>query len=314
MYHMQFFSKVGSCLFSSLFMLYPRSKQSRVVFLFWWVVITMVYEHYAHAIENSKQTVGFLFAHGLGGNKNNKYWYQPGNPLNWAILDAHASSFDFPEVHNKDPKVVNLAQEGDIQALAQAHRELSHRKDHPDSLVLMGLSRGASTIITYAGSQLHANASLLPVKALILESPFDSVEEVIDYWLKPRYSHNSSPSQSVITPCYYSMFPGYNKHGIKPIQAIASIDRNMPLLLTCSKNDGLTPDKSSLALYAEAKKTGHPHCYILVLEDGKHAHYQQGKSSRKYLTTVHAFYERYDLPHDKQLAHEGRPHLALCQP
>ena len=111
------------------------------------------------------------------------------------------------------------------------------------------------------------------------------------------------------------VFKKYNKSGPKPIESVDQIPSSLPLFLICSPEDALVPAWSTIILYAALKSRGNPHVYLLLLPGGAHAklidHPQYGPL---YAQAVNAFYERFDLPCDPELAHQGQSLLAKCQP
>lgn len=242
----------------------------------------------------------FVFAHGLGGNKDQILWYKKGNSINWSIISDNYYTFNFPDVGNNqsiDRSQVNLAQENDINALAKACSDF-------DNVVIVGVSRGAATAITYCGTKNPKN-----IKALILEAPFDTVENIIKHQVDQ--SKNKQQAYEIFSSQW--SFPLYNKNGIKPDNVIANIDKNIPVLLIHSKTDGLISIESSINLHNKLKQAGHKHVYLLKLDSGQHANYQLGADALKYQETVHAFYKRCGIQCNEILAASGKKYLENCK-
>lgn len=268
-------------------------------------------------INNSVEAVTFIFAHGLGGDKDQVQWYKPNNDINWHIVPGNAKSFDFPEVSYKtingqlvkqpmNSYKVNLGQEEDINALEQATRKIMSQIEKPknikDDLVLIGVSRGASTVLNYAALKNPAN-----IKAIIAEAPYDTVDTIVNH-----LSRHDKNSYNLIAKQWY--FPNYKKDGIKPINIIDKIKLDTPILLVHSYQDRLIPIDSSRRLYNKLKKSGHKNAYLLELNSGEHANYQFGNDAETYQAAVHAFYKKYNIEHDAKLAAKGEVILAKCQP
>ncbi|MBA3953895.1 prolyl oligopeptidase family serine peptidase [Candidatus Dependentiae bacterium] len=262
------------------------------------------------------QPTHFIFSHGLGGGAEQVYWYKPGNPAHWFILDNHTHTFDFPEMRYQvvngkrlplpmDEAKVNLAQEADIHALKQAYQQVL-KSSTSSGIVLMGVSRGAAVTITFTALEQPKH-----IQALILEAPFDSLEHIVEY-LKAQYAHNNTSMQEAIELQWH--FAAYNKHGIKPIDVIDKLDKNLPVLFIHSKQDKLISLESCRNLYTKLKKSGRTQVYLLELDHGEHANYQSGKDAFKYQATVHAFYKRYGITHNEQLALQGHIFLDAAQP
>jgi pimeloyl-ACP methyl ester carboxylesterase len=250
----------------------------------------------------------FIFAHGLGGDDEQVQLYKSGKRTQLSLVPDNCVTFNFPDAEFKgvgkkriklplDNNKVTLAQEGDIQALNAIYKQV--RQETPDSpIVLVGMSRGAATIVTFAATEQPQS-----IKALILEAPFDSLEQIIAQ-LKKKYAHASQATKDAVARAWH--FPNYKKNGIKPITVIDKIDKNIPVLLIHSQQDTLIPVSSSRILYNRLKATGHTHVYLLELPYGEHAQYQLGKSAASYTQVVHAFYKKYGIPYDPELARKGQ--------
>jgi hypothetical protein len=251
--------------------------------------------------------VGFLFAHGFGGTEQQMNWYKRGNSLNWHIMGEPCSSFNFPEVLGPgkvDNRKVNLAQKGDIAALRKAHEALCAHPTHPvESAVVVAVSRGASTAITYAATKPKK------LKALVLEAPFDTVENVIYYLLRRNLIGYIPGFSSLAYTIICSVFPNHKERGPHPLRAITDIDKDLPILFIHSRQDGFIAFENCQALYKKLKRRGYKHVHFLELTTGRHARYQWESEGLKYQATVHAFYQKYDIPHDKELAEKGKQFL-----
>lgn len=267
------------------------------------------------------ENLAFLLSHGLGGDKNQLAWYKKNNKINWHILPDPSYSFDFPEAQS-DPEGLDsrintaktekifLAQGPDLKALEDAHNSLTFDANLKiDNVVLFGVSRGAAAVINYASS----NPS--KIKALVLEAPFDCVENIIDFWLKQRYI-GYMPGSSFIGNYVHRNFihNRYDKNGIKPNNSVTKINKNLPIIFIHSKEDKLIPIDCSRNLYNMLKKAGFKHVYLLELDYGEHANYQFGYDAKKYQATVHAFYKKYGINCDDKLANQGKKFLSYCQP
>ena len=239
----------------------------------------------------------FIFSHGLGGNKNNATFYKEGGIL-WP---KPIHSFNYPDVTQDDgfnAAESSLGQAPDIAALKNAYEQA--KSTHKD-LVFFGVSRGAATIINFLGTNACPEA-----KAAILESPFDCVESIArnKAWILGSISHS-------VVPSFYKK---YDINGPQPIQNVHKIPKELPILFVCSKKDALIPARSTQALYKELKKNGHEHAYILTVNTGAHANILSGDEGIAYRNVVHAFYQKYNMPHHPKCAEQGRELLQKCQP
>lgn len=253
-------------------------------------------------LQAAKESIGFLFAHGFGLTMDQIHWYKEGNSNNWYILSEPCRSFNFPEV-NEDGSVnfkkVNFGQKDDVEAMRIAHEKFC-QEHNLEWAVLVGMSRGASAIVNYAASNPKK------IKALILEAPFDSIENVIALQLRRRYIGYIPGVTPLACTLANKVWPTYKSNGLKPLRSITKIDKAMPILFIHSKQDGLVSFDSSKTLYAKLKRRGYKNIHFLELENKAHCKYQKGDGALKYRDTVHAFYRKYNIPHNKDFADRGQ--------
>ncbi len=256
------------------------------------------------------EQIASIFVHGLGGDYSQACWYAEHNTVlyqnqsaklqdnfSWHILQAPVYTFDFPHVHNKPWKnYVSLGQELEIASLKKTCDAIHGPK------ILMGLSMGASTILNY--TSLHYTPD---IKALVVESPFDTLESIV----RSKAGIFSRFGTWLIET---KVYPHYKPEGINPSRAINNLPKDLPILFIHSKADQLIPASCSWRLYKTLRSRGHKHVYLLELSSGKHANYMAGNDAQRYQETAHAFYEKYNLPCDHELASVGKKHLLCCQP
>lgn len=228
-----------------------------------------------------------IYCHGLGGNKKEAQYFhvQYGYPN--AFIQGPCESFDFKDVEN--PYSSCLGQESDVAYLQEVCKKYPH-------VQLFGISRGASTIVTYAGLYQPHN-----IETMVLESPFDDVGTIIQ---------RLTGSQASDT----SMYPHYNPQGLQPIKMVDKIPTHIPLLIICSKQDTLIPVSSSANLYKKLSLSGHNKAYLLIVDHGVHANIINGKDGATVRNVIHAFYRAYNQPHNVQWANLGYDRFTTCQP
>lgn len=261
----------------------------------------------------AQSEVTYLFSHGLSdSHKQVNNYTQTVNQKKPYIIQNPYISFDYPDVGKGLFKLnrlqTSLAQDNEIQRLAQIFFSSCNKESR---VVLVGVSRGASTIINFMGLCNAQN-----VCALVLESPFDCIESIMQRMINetswgciPGIRKNYGSFMSFV-------FCKYNPYGIRPIDMVAKIRKDLPILIICSLSDKLVPVWASINLYQALRESGHEHTHLLVLPEGihgkliKHEHY-----SAWYQNVTHAFYKKYQLPHNSQYAERGA-HLLdnLCQP
>ncbi|MGB8367169.1 MAG: prolyl oligopeptidase family serine peptidase [Candidatus Babeliales bacterium] len=257
--------------------------------------------------KNIPLKVRYLFSHGFASNEWEKYKYIKGCKIGVNCLHCtseQVTSFSYPDVIMLGvPNFLkaNIAQENDIACL-KSEVEKIIQNNQEEELVIFGISRGASTALNYMA--LYDNAF---VKALIVESPFDSMATIIDN--KRKQFGFKFLSNDFCQRILENIFRQYKRDGIQPIDLVSKIRKNLPILIICSKKDSLVPCHSTINLYKKLKKSGHNKVYLLQVEKGIHGLIIYGKSRDVYQKGMHAFLAKCGFPHDPALALEGEQYL-----
>lgn len=270
----------------------------------------------------SDTKIVYLFAHGLGANQQQSARLfsrikeqQPDNSFKYNtrwIIDEPIALFDFPDAKNDNNEYyneyVNLGQKQDIERLKHAYEKILEK--HPDAeIILVGVSRGSVAIINFIATYQPDH-----VRALILESPFDTLKNIIKHMLE-RFHVSWIPfSNRIAYKIAQKYFPSLDLKGIVPLDVVEKLPYNVPIIIVHSKKDRVIPIKSSRKLYLNLKQTGHDHVHLLELKSGNHGKIIHGADGDYYQNVVHAFYEKYNLPYDKQCAKHGRQFLSSAQP
>jgi alpha-beta hydrolase superfamily lysophospholipase len=211
--------------------------------------------------ENTQKPI-VIFAHGMFDTKKQAEQYK-------IIAGDRIVAFDFEDALTRPPFIrpqyTCFAQEGEIEQLYAAYTKtvqfyLSRELPVPP-IILIGLSRGASTVFTTL-----ATKQMPYVKAAILESPFDSIEAV----LHDRFSSVSLFS-SIFSRLFYKAFPRYNREGITPCMLANRFPHTIPVLFIASKKDKTVPYQRTVVLYEALKNTGHQKTVCFVFPNGAHA-------------------------------------------
>ncbi len=257
-------------------------------------------------VENESAKTAYLFSHGLGGCKRQAHPY-----TRYQIIDDPYFSFNYLDALHEDQSYATFGQEDDIACIRGAYNSICNTVSETNkmNIVLVGVSRGASTVLTFTAK--HKPSC---VKALIVESPFDSIDTVLELKVK-HWRLTSVPFVKTISRKTFSkIFPKYKHNGIKPINVVADIPKDLPILIVCSKKDALVPWYSSARLYVKLLETEHPNVHLLVLDRGKHATMIFEDEGEIYQTVTHAFYKHYGLAHDDEMAQKGLNRFIMCQP
>lgn len=225
-----------------------------------------------------------VFAHGLGGDKEQGSYYHLDFGNN-GFIEGTLKTFNFADY--KNPFTSCLGQENDISFLHAACKNLN-------GVILVGVSRGAATIINYVGTMHPKN-----IRALVLESPFDKVESITNHLNAQNPNHSFK----------LSYYPNYNPNGLHPINVVDKISPEIPVLFIVSQADALIPAHTITPLYEKLKSAEHKKVHILMLKHGKHANILWGKEGTMFKNVVHAFYKHYGLPHNPAWALAGKRHF-----
>jgi len=269
------------------------------------------------SISNIHAQVWYLFSHGLADTYKQAYRYAKtykvgGNTYRNRryLINRPFVTFNYPDAYEGlfriNRKETSLAQDNEIDRLKLAfEKTVQYAKEKGtdnNEIVIFGLSRGASTALNFMGLY-----NPLQVKALVLESPFDAVSSIIDNQRKQlRLEWLSHDTGEYIMK---NIFRRYNRNGIRPIDMIGKIRKDLPILIICSKEDLLIPWHSSIQLYKKFKKSGYSSVHLFVTEHGKHSNVLWDQDGNTYQAIVHAFYEKYGLPHNIEFALQGRKYL-----
>ncbi len=206
-----------------------------------------------------------------------------------------------------DGKDFDLGQGINIDALKKIYSEVIN-KNPQAPIIIAATCIGAKIALEFAVTHNPEH-----VKAMILESPFIDVKNVV-YNLGKNYlnwfpfadtSNKASMIQSII-----ELYAPHCKETINlPHANLNKINPNIPLFIAHLKNDSMCSDEQMYQLVADLRKSGNTNIYLLVLQDTKtkHGHLNQKK---EFSQAANAFLAEHNLPHDKQLAAEGKAILA----
>jgi len=265
----------------------------------------------------SKPTIT-LFSHGIADTLNQAHKYTKSykkNNLrhynNYYYINTPFVTFNYPDATKKFYRVnyheTSFGQENEINRLKKAYEATLDHCNHNCNIILYGISRGASNLLIFMG--LH---QLDNIKALVLESPYFSMGEVIQNILARQRLGWLSLSYGEMIAEF--IFKKYTRYGYSPKNCIKYVPTNIPIFIICSKEDQLVPYETSINVYKELVKSGNEHVYIFIVEHGKHASIINNSDGEKYQWIINAFYKKYNLPYCEESAVKGKNLLSLCQP
>lgn len=258
-----------------------------------------------------------LFSHGIADTWKQVRQYAKSYPKQDTfhhneryLINTPYATFNYPDATDRFYRVnyneTSFGQENEIGRLHNAYLKTIEHFDNCD-IILWGLSRGASNLAIFAGRY-----QLDKVKAIVLESPYFAMSEVI-ISIMERKNLSWLPLSYGETLAEF-IFKKYTRHGYSPANCVENICKDTPIFITCSQEDDLVPYTSSINIYKKLVQCGHKHAYIFITEHGKHAAILQGPDGEKYQYVINAFYKKYNLPYNASDAEKGESLLALCQP
>ncbi len=192
-----------------------------------------------------------------------------------------------------------LAQDADVAALHAQIEEIKQNYPQLEGITLVGISRGASAIINYTGT--HGTDK---IAACVLESPFDSMEKLLELRTQKR---GVSPSLfQWIKPALLAVIAGrYRTDGIQPIDMINKINADIPTLIVAVESDHAVPYAGTCAVYEALRHRGATRTHMLTLKAGRHGALIKGSDGQQYQDVAHAFFKTYGLPHNTAFAERG---------
>lgn len=226
------------------------------------------------------------------------------------LINTPYGSFDYPDATDEFYRVnyneTSFGQENEMCRLHNAYLKTLEYFENCD-IILWGLSRGASNLAIFAGRY-----QLDKVKAIILESPYYAMSEVIASLMERKNLGWLPLSYGEMLAEF--IFKKYTRYGYSPANCAENICKDIPIFIICSKEDALVPYTSSINIYKKLIQCGHKHVYIFITDHGKHAAILQGPDGEKYQHVINAFYKKYNLPYNSADAEKGESLLADCQP
>lgn len=245
-------------------------------------------------VKSSQEELVTIFSHGLRSNDKAAHHRHVQNSIAskrpGAFIEGPLLTFNFRDAQK--PSLANFGQMYDVELLEKAILESGNRNK-----ILTGSSRGSATCLNYIG-----NKSTTGIQAVVVESPFASIETLITSWWKKKI--------------FQWCFPEYDPNGYQPLASARNVPTKLPIFIFCSKDDEVVPVSQTIEYYKELRKRGHKKVHLLVVEKGAHAkilnHKEEGEMVRN---AIHAFYEQYGLPCNKNWAKAGKETFEKkCQP
>lgn len=254
--------------------------------------LSLLFFSFAQANETA-----YIFCHGIVDNGDQAKKYEG------ISLEKPYRTFDFPDACKRYVGDFwrlfksSFGQESELQILKNEYDALCAHEPNKD-IVGIGLSRGGSIWINFLSKY---NLDKKP-KALILESPYSSMENLIHHMVHRLLplSYLSKNWQNRIEKIIHILlglgFINYNRNGRQPIECIDDVPKDIPILLICSKEDTTVNWNSTKNLYDALVESGHQKVHLVVLDKGKHAKLIQAEDKAKYRAAIQTFQRKYGLP------------------
>lgn len=183
-----------------------------------------------------------------------------------------------------------LGQKDDIELITQAINNCNQK------IIGVGIETGAATWINAAAN----NANISKIKALVLESPFANANEII---YSVSYLKYLPGGEFIAKKIAKFILPKYDPEGVQPIESIKNIsNKNLPIFIIHSKADNIISINHSRRLYLEFLKYGFTNVYLIEAKHATHNEILNNIDYRIYQKTLHAFYKKFNIPFNEQLA------------
>jgi hypothetical protein len=234
-----------------------------------------------------------LFVHGIADSQ------AQGAPFK-DMMPGPFESFDFDDSTNHfwrlNVSASSLGQKNEIKKIAQEWQRINRKFPHADGFILIGISRGASALINFVATHKPKK-----VKALILDSPFDSIESLIKHQVDKLHL-----PKKIVRTGFACMFWKLNFKGIFPIKVIRHIHEDIPILFLTIEDDHLVPNYSTQNLIKERQECGYQNMYHIHLMHGRHGKLLLGPDTETYKQAIHAFFAQHSIPYNETYAQKGK--------
>jgi hypothetical protein len=250
----------------------------------------VVVRGYAGAAEPAKpgspENKGMCAVPRNGGGVVTAYqWFKHG------VIHDTAIAWDYPDTRFS----FDFGGENDRMCLDYLHEQLCDAGTQP---VFLANCRGSKSVLNFLAKSRPHN-----VAAVVLDAPFMDLENFTDA-IGKSYGRFIPFSNRIAYNVITGWHSSYNPANDIAMADLRNIPQEIPIFIAHLKNDCLVADDMIRAMVKELADSGHT-VYLLVIDDPTKSH------SRLYQTepfklAVNAFFKRYNIPHNEELAHKGR--------
>ena len=206
------------------------------------------------------------------------------------LIHSPAIGFDYLDLWNN-------FDHGGAKRVEQLDFVLRQSQNKESDIILMGDCIGAKTIIKLTDVNTYNQ-----VKALVLEAPGLDFEVMTRNIAKNKFNYAKKGSDRL---CYAftHLLPRYDKNSDDTLAAAKLIPTHIPIFLAHLYNDQMIRNEEMQELVQTLRDSGHT-VYFLVVDYPlvTHSHIAVTEPYRK---ALNAFYKKYELPYDPQLAQNG---------
>jgi len=230
--------------------------------------------------KTSSDNTIFIVSHGYAPEKTDVGKKQTKKLIENNIITSPAVYFEY----NDTQKNANFGQSQNVQYLNTAI-DYAIKKFPNKKIILIGVSRGASTILRWLGQSPLYNHQ---IKGAILESPFTSTRDMVAYQAAKFYP---GIPKSIIPYIVKLLYPNMDPEDEAPFNLLNKIGPHIPLLIISSKKDTLIPAKNTKKIANTLQKYGHKKITYLELDSGNHGFLAQEleyqNAVKKFLRTIY---------------------------
>lgn len=191
---------------------------------------------------------------GMSGNARYKYAgngaYSTFNYLKAGLIPLHAVCISF-DGHVNDRVHFNFGQELDQDCLNTMYEAIVKRNCKA-RIVLVGACKGATTILNYLTNPKNKDKDFSRIKAVLLESPSISFEQVTSQ-VANKYLYGYGRPLSYL---FQFVFPNYTWNQPTMLDSAANFPRHIQALIGCLRQDKIANYEDVLAIVRCFKDAG----------------------------------------------------------
>lgn len=214
------------------------------------------------------------------------------------IINGQCIFFDYPDTRS----YFDFGLENDRKCLDAIYKEVEN-KTH--DIIFFGNCRGSKALLHYLTISQPEH-----VKAVILDAPFMDLiqftQEIGKNYGK-RIPFSKDIAYKII--CYWH--PSYRLEDDLRLDDLKHIPKDIPIFIGHLYHDALVSDQLMKDMVHALHSSGH-NVYLLVLDDRTKSH-SRLYQIKQFQQAVNAFLKEYNLPHNPELAEEGRFLLQYAQ-